>query len=1214
MSYPPLPAAEGASAEGAIRALLTDLASRKEFNTSAPPPHDRASWSGYAAELPGLLVLPGLRLSGAQHFVQNFESPDTDYARLLIQWQTGVGKSIAFLSIASQFIRQYRARAALGERAPSVFVISFTAHETIQEDLLRYPEFGFVSVAEAEELRRLRAAAAAAGAASAEARQLSGFSGNLRRRFTDRARGGYYRFYGYKEFANAVFAVTRQGAARGFSVQSLYGRAEGAFGERIAEAVRRGDVVVNEELLDEMRGGLLGADEIHNVYNIVEANNYCIAIQYALDALGAEAPRAVFMSATIMTGSASEIVDLLNLLVPRAALPGGMLLRRADFFVRTAAPGGPQEEGAEEGAEEGPAFVVSQLREGALERIARYSAGRVSFLLDADVGTYPRRIFVGEEAPGVPYLRLTPCPMSPFHAQTLAHEQGLRGRGEAAGLATRAYSLYDIAFPNPSFPPDAAETGDPAAYGLYTSGETPHRLAHAPDEWRAAAGVVVERGLAAEMPVITGEFLGPGRLPHYSTKYAKMVEIILAAMRAGPGKIMVSHPRVRMGVLVVQEILRMAGFSDEDSAPTDATLCAVCTVPRAAHGAAHPYAPARFVVAHSEIERTLMLRSIARFVAPANLSGYQHRVLIGSSVVEESLNFPGVRHQVVLLLPTDYPTLVQLFGRVARRNSHRDLPEDQQDVRIHILVSTRADGRASPDLQRYVEKGREYLVIQEVARATHTYALDGFANWDRICAALGWRPGAPPRASLDALPYAPAVGPTAVPSAPRLATFEAYGHGEREVATLAAVCRVLFRARAVWTYEDLWAAVRAGAVRGVSRDPASFDEGNFALALEGLARPAGAPPTLVARAGPYFVRARANPDGSPALDIESYLRDFPSSTAPGPAPAPVRVTVKVADYLREARSGQGFAVRLRAFEGEYLRPGAPSAPEFSLVEYGAEFHYALIRSLVAARPGARTTSDDERVKEVYRRFRVVVTAAEAAAAGELRASQSKAPGDLVGYLTPEAVSLYDSADSPARWYSAPLARFGIGRRHLENDIVVGFVAPVGRAAAAPRPRGEEFSAASAAVRFKIRLPIHRLAAAAGKKGDVRALARGAVCETRPRDELREYGRRLRDVAARTGVLPPGVALPGQALGGGCGCGGAGERPGPSAQHSAGQEPARAAHARPPSANEICVSVRRLLLALEANARAPASGMMDGLRWLYLYCDRAPTVSALMGRK
>ncbi|MFA6165763.1 MAG: helicase-related protein [Gemmatimonadaceae bacterium] len=1144
MSYLPVPrvATEQAgtpAAEEAIQALLGDLAERKEFAALRPraAAPERVDVAGFVREAaPAPLFLPGHRLHGAQLFVSNFESPNTEYTRLLIEWQTGTGKSLAAIAIAHEFIRQWRRRAALGElRSPTVFVISFTARETIQRDMLRYPEFGFASAGEVEELRRLEAADAAAGPAGvAESRQLASFLGVLRRRITDRGRGGYYQFYGYKEFANRLITVTRRGEERAVTVLDLYAAtsaatgaatdaatgtqaAESTFGERLAAAVKRGDVVVNEELLEEMRGGLLIADEIHNTYNINEPNNYGIAIQYALDALGDEAPRAIFMSATPETGSAAEVVDLLNLVVPRSALPDGVPLRRSDFFARAATRADDDE--PEEAAAR--AAVVSQLREGALDRIGHLFAGRVSFLLDSDVGSYPRRVFVGEPQPGVPYLSLTACPMSPFHERTLDATVG----GGARGLAADSASLYDMAFPNP----------DSAEVGLYKSVETPAKLARAPEDWRMTAGVIVER--EGNTTLVSGPFLALGRLAEYSTKFDRLVRDVVEAIRAGPGKIMIYHHRVRMsGVLLIQEALRMNGIADEASSPTDATLCAVCGVARRAHAAeasaAHEYAPARFVVAHSDIDRAAMIRSINRYNAPANLAGQQYRVLIGSKIIRESYNFRAVRHLLITSFPTDYPTLIQIVGRVVRKNSHIEFPESQREVRIRIYVSTRAGGGVSPELQRYVDKGGEFLVIQEVARARHRYAVDGFANYQRVRAAMGVGPGGELRPNLDGLPYSPVV--PAAAATMRTATFESYGHGEREVSLLMSIARSLFRTRPVWTYDDLWAAVRrgAGAAR-VGVDYATFDEGNFALALAGLARPAGDPLVAVARAGRYYVAARVGDDGAPVLDVESYVRE---------AHAPPRRAVRIADYLRDSRSGQNFAVRLREFAQRYLDPGGTPI-EFALVEYGAPFHYALLRRLVVET--APVTSNDALLRRLYRRFHIAVT-------------PTKASNEIVGYVASDFVTLYDRATST--WRNASLSEYGIGRRHAENDIVVGFVV-----SETTDSDTDVFAAASARAKFKLRLPVQKLRARAGQSSDARLLARGAVCETHPREELRAYAARLRGSLTRQG---------------------------------GGPSPARAA--------ELCDTIREYLLALEENARS--ASMSDSPRYLYLFNDRPPTLT------
>lgn len=1138
-----------------------------------------------------------MRLIGAQQFIRAFINPNTPYSRILIKWQTGTGKSIAAIAMAAEYIRVFRAatpgEAAPGEVAPSeaspsVFVISFTARETIQEDMLRHPELGFVSAAEVEELRRYRAMAQAAGPASVAARQLSGYIGGLRRRITDRSRGGYYQFYGYKEFANRLFEITPAGFAAKFDIADIPAGAE--FGEKLTAAGRAGLVRVNTALLDSMRKGFLIADEIHETYNITAENNYGIAIQYALDVLGDDAPRAVFISATPTTGSAAEIVDLLNLLVPRSELPGGAPLRRADFFVRAARPraaAGPRlatretvdDFGAVEVlgdidaadateapdathltelnsvdaefqgvlndddlAEDDSEFVITQMLPGALERIRNLAAGRVSFLLDADVGAYPRRIFDGDSVPGVPYLKLTLCPMTALHQRTLDSD----GDG-GAGLAPAAYALNDMVYPNPDDP----ETG------LYRSGEVAARLMSASDEWRRDAGVHVERGLSNGQPpgvaVIGGDFLSlSGGLSRYSAKYERGIKDIIAEIRAGPGKILIFHPRVRLsGVLAIQELLRINGIADSAESPTDATLCGRCGIARAAHTQAHPYTPARFTVAHSIIDRAEMVRNIALFNAPSNVDGAQIRVLIGSKIIRQSLNFKAVRYEKIFSMPTDYPTLLQIFGRVARRESHAELPPDQRDVRISIYVSTRADGKPTPELQRYMVKGREYAEnIQRVDRVLHECAVDGFANWGRIRAALGWQDAAPTD-NLDALAYEPLV-PATPPRRMKTTTFDAYGYGEREVAACMAVCAVLFRARPVWTYPDLLAAARSGVVAGAGYDGSQLDEGNFALALERLQR-RGEP--RVAWASPYYIAApassrqassRQSSSRQAAPDIESYLA-LPNAQQPAP------VSVDVVAYSRSAQAGQHFAVKLQEYAQRYLAADAPADPALGLVEFGAEFHYAMCARLITE--SANLTKEDEKAAAVYRRFKITVDAATAAKvpAAAPAIVIGMAPKTPVGYITADAAVLYDRAAN--RWFNVGLADLGIGRRVAENNIVVGFVVSAG-----------------ASAKFKIRPSIAQIAAAGAREGtrglDIRTLSRGGVCETRPREELEQY------VAALDRGRP---------------------------------DRGKAAASVGTTAN-LCERLRLALLAREAAARAES--MTASPRWLYLFNERPPNPAAL----
>ena len=910
-------------------------------------------------------------------------------------------------------------------------------------------------------------------------------------------------------------------------------------------------------------------------------------------------------------------------------------------------------------------LMVSQLRPDALSRIERLVAGRVSFLLDSDVRAYPVRHFVGTTLPAIPYLQLTICKLSAFHARTLQDEltaadtpasiENTPANSGALtqptrGLSADAYSLNDLAFPNPQS----------AAVGLYHSGNTVALLAAAPAEWQAATGVTVEppaRGRSQAQRVVTGSWLRADSLANYSSKYSRLVADLIGMLRAGHGKIMIYHHRVHMsGVVLVGEILRMNGFADEYGEVTEETLCTICGLARRLHKSAstpgtpgtstrtstsmsastpgtststststsarHEFAAARFTLAHSDIDRAEMLRSIARFNAPSNSTGEQIRVLIGSKVIREGLNFRSVRHLLVASMPTDYPTLLQVFGRVVRKESHRELPKAERNVTIRIYVGSLGDGAPlTPELQRYADKGQEFLVIQRVERALQAGAVDGYANYERVRAALGSENGS---ASIDALPYTPLLSPArALELAPVSLTFDAYGHAAHLIAATTEVCRALFSARPVWTYPDLLAAARSGAVRGSGVDPEAFTEECFAAALRGMirGRAAGGPP--IVRAGAYYIQCahyERSGAAAPLIDVENWLRNSAG------APSAQHVSISISDYVRKSRTGKNFDIHLRSFEKTYL--GGNRALELSLVELSGEFHMELLRRLIAG-PG-RVTADDERLAGLYRRYRIGISAAAAAAArsdsssGRDGAGRESAGRDsagrensqrLVGYCTSAGtVALYDKA--ARRWYSAPLADFKYGHRHNENSIVVGFVTALD---------------AGAGARFKLRPSLAQLRQNhRGAAIDIRTIVRGAVCDTRPREQLdaqvkrlraallREAPSRARDATTKLAAARPHLA-DGEADV-------AAMRAAPDDWTDAAaiaftfvdeQWPMsfaarydRARGKRFPSANELCEAIRLYLLALEEHARNGPNGMMNGVRWLYLFPDRTPSISAL----
>jgi len=107
--------------------------------------------------------------------------------------------------------------------------------------------------------------------------------------------------------------------------------------------------------------------------------------------------------------------------------------------------------------------------------------------------------------------------------------------------------------------------------------------------------------------------------------------MVLDYIREGkPGKIMIYHHRVKTtGVLMLQAIFTMNGFLDENASASNNTICAICGITRVDHQTSltlpgHDYTPARFVMAHSDIDRAVMIRSKAKYNEVSNDNGYQN--------------------------------------------------------------------------------------------------------------------------------------------------------------------------------------------------------------------------------------------------------------------------------------------------------------------------------------------------------------------------------------------------------------------------------------------------------------------------------------------------------------------------------------------------------------------------------------------------------------
>jgi hypothetical protein len=505
--------------ENETEKIVEDILQRKEFYQLKPPEHNHSKELEKTI-IPRFmlnnLIAEGnyLQFHSYQLFISNYINPNTIYSRLLIKWETGVGKTIASLSMAMNFIQYFQREDSMGSSTTgSVFVIGFT-ESIFKTELLRFPEFGFISRSELARLNMLKKLAYAGSKFDIE--KLQEFMIKIKKRFGNRKNMGFFKFIGYKKLVNMIFIITDPN----LSLNTLDE-------DGILKAIKDGRIKPNIDLLNQFKNSIIICDEIHNVYNSLDKNNWGVAIQYILNYH--PSIRAVFMSATPLNNNPTEIIDLLNLLLPNTYYPKRLV--KQDFFDGN-----------------------KQLKRGALDQIANLSKGRVSYLRDVNPKYFPSRTFVGESIKGAPYLKFIRCPMSDFHYNTYKFAY-------TGALSPDSQYLSDFALPNPSN----------TKVGLYQTSEVKKELPYASQQWKD------ENKINYKKDLVQGDILRRENIGKISNKFAKMIDHIHHVVNTSGGKMFIYHNVIIMsGVLFIQETLMQNFIIAENGNSNGNTLCSVC--------------------------------------------------------------------------------------------------------------------------------------------------------------------------------------------------------------------------------------------------------------------------------------------------------------------------------------------------------------------------------------------------------------------------------------------------------------------------------------------------------------------------------------------------------------------------------------------------------------------------------------------------------------
>jgi hypothetical protein len=166
--------------------------------------------------------------------------------------------------------------------------------------------------------------------------------------------------------------------------------------------------------------------------------------------------------------------------------------------------------------------------------------------------------------------------------------------------------------------------------------------------------------------------------------------------------------------------------------------CALCSRREKAHaGAGHKFAPARYIIitgrANISPNNSAAIQA-AR--AKTNMDGREVKIVIGSQVASEGIDFRFVREIYVFDSWFHLNKMEQVLGRGIRTCSHSLLGPEERNCTIHLLVNVlEGEDTETADLYMYRNAMSKAMQVGRVTRVLKRYALDCNLNRDAIIVA-----------------------------------------------------------------------------------------------------------------------------------------------------------------------------------------------------------------------------------------------------------------------------------------------------------------------------------------------------------------------------------------------------------------------------------------------------------------------------------------------
>lgn len=652
--------------------FLSKLQTKKEYyinrkDSSNPPICDDS------------LISP--ELQSQQKLIKNYINPDSPYQNLLVMWGTGVGKTLGAVSIAETFkpyiknlIEKSPQTSSLNQ--PKIYIVSSNEarNNFIKELFSDFIHPPYITKTEREKLNTLFT-----NATTKESQLIyENYYKELLSRLTSSKKGGYYKFLGYTGFQNRTL-----GAKLRTDTKELLYTKEGSLRRKKS---------FNQ--IKNMDNSVLIIDEAHRI----EGLDWAKAVELMI--AKSKNLRVILLTATPMIDLPSEIIQILNLL-----LPVDKKIKKSDIF------------------EKNNPFAF---KPGALSLIGHRSQGYVSYLRGINPYTFPKRINIGKILTkfGFKFTHLIQCPMSKLQYNTYNKE--ITNKDSKAILMSGNRGVLDAVFPSPTS----------STIGIFKNDDIDNLINQSQSYFNKYKIRVSKKDNTA---IISGQILKLSNLINYSPKFVKATKNIIDSLTPLSGPVLIYNEKIAgIGLLLFKQILLENGFDvynfnqsiewNQNNAHPN-TLCVLCKSLKKSkqHPSNHPYRPAKLVLLYGDTSLQQRLKIVSLINSPLNSQGTIIKAILGSRITSESIDFKRIREIHILNVQWNIPSIEQIIGRAVRHCSHQGLPKSQQVVSIFKYTSSLPPPHQNnPSIEEkiYLSAEKKHLAIKKIERVLKENAID----------------------------------------------------------------------------------------------------------------------------------------------------------------------------------------------------------------------------------------------------------------------------------------------------------------------------------------------------------------------------------------------------------------------------------------------------------------------------------------------------------